>query len=313
MKSKGKNYFNILIVVLLTSGLIYAFYNVLNNRIQSREHQKDMETVSDSILKFLGESERMECQTLVYLQVEEERKQDSSQDVNVIHDFKHRRLYISRKDRKEIFEYPEGELCIYSKGISPVYDKVDVKLKSVPKDKWYKYSGEKMYGDQWEKGESDQLSYGYLKNDKFLLKIEEQGEDTMDGKEYTKYKAVIRNLLRKKHSGEESDNEFRKTLSNSGLDATDLKKGYPDVYKMLKSIYNRDTEEMYIWLNEKGEMTRIEKDHTFPYYLEIMKENSEKIEKKVGQYGYPRVICQQNYSYSPTCGTITIPEDFEEL
>lgn len=316
MKSMGKNYLRILLVVLLSSGLVYAFYNVLNSRIQSRENLKNMEAVTGAVLRSMDHAERMECKTSVYLNLdseEEEDKNDKSQDISLIHDFGHRRLYISRGDRTEIIDYRDKIPYIYSKGISPVYSKSDVQMKMIRKDQWHRYTSESMYGIQWKEGKSDQISYGYLRDKNFLVKIIKQGQDEIDGKSCTKYKAVIKNSLKDKAAGEESDNEFRKTLSSYGLNVMDLKKGYPEVYKMLKDTYNQDTEEMYIWTDENENMMRIEKDHTFRYYLNVMKENSEKIEEKVGQYGYPGVYCRQNFTYSPACGIVEIPKDFEEL
>lgn len=316
VKSMGKNYLKILLVVLLSGGLIYAFYNVLSSRVQSRENLKHMESVTGSVLKSMDRAERMECRTSVYLNLdseEEEDKHDKSQDINLIHDFGHRRLYIGRGDRTEIMDYRDKPLYIYSRGISPIYSKTDVQMKMVLKNQWYRYAAESMYGIQWKEGKSDQISYGYLRDKNFLVKIAKQGQDTIDEKSCTKYKAVIKNSLRDRLAGKESDNEFRKTLSTYGLNVMDLKKGYPDVYKMLKDTYNQDTEEMYIWTDENGNMVRIEKDHTFRYYLNVMKENSEKIEEKVGQYGYPRVYCRQSFKYSPACGIVEIPKDFEEL
>lgn len=316
MKSTGKNYLKILLVILLSGGLIYAFYNVLSSRAQRRENLDHMQSVTGAVLKSMDNAERMECKTSVYLNLnseKEEDKHDKSQDINLIHDFGHRRLYISRGDKTEIMDYRDKMPYIYSKGVSPVYSKADVQMKIIPKNQWYRYTAESMYGIQWKAGKSDQISYGYLRDENFLVKITKQGEDTIDGKSCIKYKAVIKNSLRNQSAGEESDNEFRKTLSAYGLNVMDLKKAYPDVYKMLKDTYNQDTEEIHIWTDENGNMIRIEKDHTFRYYLNVMKENSEKIEEKAGQYGYPRVYCRQNFTYSPTCGIVEIPKDFEEL
>lgn len=316
MKLTGKNYLKILLVVLLSSGLIYAFYNVLSSRVQRRENLEHMQSVTGAVLKSMDNAERMECKASVYLKLNAEEKEDQhdkSQDIDLIHDFGHRRLYISRGDKTEIIDYRDKMPNIYSKGVSPVYSKADVQMKIIPENRWYKYAVESMYGMQWKAGKSDQISYGYLRDENSLVKIKKLGKDTIDEKSCIKYKAVIKNSLRDRSTREESDNEFRKTLSAYGLNVMDLKKGYPSVYKMLKEVYNRDTEEMYIWTDENGNMIRIEKDHTFRYYLDVMKENSEKIEEKVGQYGYPRVYCRQKFTYSPTCGIVEIPKDFEEL
>lgn len=275
-----------------------------------------MEAITGAVLQAMEKAERMECKTAVYLALDSEEtedKHDESQDINLIHDFGHQRLYVGRGDRKEIIDYRDEMSYIYSKGISPVYSKSDVMMREIPKDRWHRYATEDMYGIQWKDGKSDQISYGFLQDKNYLVKIKKQGQDTIDEKNYTKYKVIIKNPLRNQDTEKESDNEFRKTLSEYGLNVMDLKKGYPEVYNMLKDTYNQNTEEMYIWTDENGNMVRIEKDHTFRYYLNIMKENSERIENKVGQYGYPRVYCRQNFTYSPVCGIVEIPKDFEEL
>lgn len=313
VRGKGRNYLEILLVVLLASGLIYAFCNVLNGKIQGQENQKDMKQAGNVILKSVKQADRMECKTSVYLDLGEEVLQDTTKDMNIVHDFLHQRIQIGRRTSTEIFEYGDGIPNIYSKGISPVYNKADAMMRKVARDQWYQYSSEKMYGKQWEKGECDQLSYGYLTDEKYFWKIEKHSKVTVGEETYTKYKAVIRNTLRNKNRGEESDNEFRKTLSANGLNVMTLKKGYPEVYKKLRDRYNQETEEMYIWIDKDGNMVRIDKDHTFLYYMEIMKENSEKIEEKAGQYGYPNAYCRQDYVYNPSCKVIEMPKDYNVL
>lgn len=273
-----------------------------------------MESVTGSVLQSVNTAERMECKSSVYLDLaEEEDKHDESQDIHLIHDFAHQRLYIGQGDRTEIIDYRDKIPCIYSKGISPVYNKADVRMETIPEDQWYKYICEKMYGMQWKDGKSERISYGYLKDENYLLKIKKQGKDTIDEKSYIKYKVIIENPLRNHTTKEESEYGFRKTLSTYGLNVMELKKGYPEVYKMLKDTHHRDTQEMYVWTDENGNMARIEKDCTFLYYLNIMKENSEKIEEKAGRYGYPKAYCRQDFTYSPDCGLVEIPKDFEEL
>lgn len=313
MREKNRNYLEILIVVLLASGLIYAFYNVLNGRIQGQENRENIKKVSNIILKSVNTSERMECKTTVYLELEEEEKQDEAQKTGIVHDFRHQCVQIERKGRVEIFEYGHAIPSIYSKGVSPVYNREDAMMKKVSRDRWYKYSTEKMYGRPWKRGKCDQISYGYLTDETYIRRIEKKGEVKEGEKTYTEYRAKIRNPLRAGNESEDGDNGFRKTLGVYGLDVMTLKKGYPEVYRMLQDIYNRDVEEMNIWVDEKGNMVRIEKDHTFLYYLEIMKENSEKIEEKVGKYGYPNVYCRQDYTYNPGCKTVEMPEKFKEL
>lgn len=310
MKSTGRNYLKILMVVLLASGLIYAFYNVLNTRIRGQENIKQLQSVTDSILNAVNSKERMECMTSVYLDCEEEDKLDESQKAELIHDFAHKRFYIGRSGKTEIVEYENDLPAIYSKGISPVYSKEKTGFIAVQKDKWYKYTGEKIYASPWRKGKNDQVSYGYLKDKNYLVKIKKIAKEIVDEKSYTKYEAVVKNTLRDETAGKESDNEFRKTLSSHGLNVMDLRKEYPEVYKLLKDTYNKNMEEMSVWVDEEGNLVRIEKDHTFLYYLNVMKENSDKIEQKVGQYGYPRVYSRQEYTYSPDCRGIEIPKDF---
>lgn len=313
MKKLTRNYTKLLIVILFAGGLLYAFYNVASGRIQGQENLKRLDTVTKPILKAVNEAERLQCNASVYLQLEDEQKQDASENIEFIHDLKNQRMQVVKDDKKEIYDYRDKQLNIYSKGISPVYSKEDAGFTRIPTDRWFHYTGETMYGVQRRKGVSDQISYGYLKDEEYLLKVRRQGEEEIGEKKYQKYKAVIRNTLKETNRGAESDNEFRKTISANGLDVMDLKKGYPEVYKLLKDTYNRGSEELYIWVDEDGKLSRIEKDYTFAYYIQTMKQNSEKIQQKVGQYGYPRVFCRQDYTYNPTCKNIEMPKDFEEL
>lgn len=313
MERKSRNYLEILMAVLLVCGLIYAFYNVLYERIQGQENRENLKKTGETILQSVRQSDRLECNTSVYLQFEEKEQETADDTVRIGYDFLNERLQIERKNRIEIIEYKEEVPFVYSKGISPVYSKRDVGMKNIPTDQWFRYPSEKMYGDQWKKGRCDQIAYGYLTDEAYLRKIERQGEVTEGEKNYVKYKAELRNTLRYEGDGDSGDNEFRKTLSAYGLDVMKLRKGYPEVYKLLREVYESDKEEMYIWVDENRNMVRIDKDHTFLYYMEIMKENSEKIEETVGKYGYPKVYCRQDYTYNAMCKPVEIPEAFKEL
>lgn len=269
VKSTGRNYFRIFLAILLAGGLLYAFYNVIDHRIQGRSNLRQMEEITKPILKSIHDSERMECNTSVILKIGDEKKEDTTKKMGMIHDFRHKRMQVSYGESRVIFEYDGDELHIYSKGVSPIYNKRETKLQRVRKDQWIAYPTEKIFGLKQQKGENDRLSYGYLNNREYLTKIQDEGKVLIGEKEYKKYKAVVRNTL-----------------------------------KDPKAEENK---------NENGDMARIEKDYTFTYYLDIMKQNSEKIYDKVGQYQYPDVICQQNYTYNPTCGRVEMPGDFEEL
>lgn len=269
VKSTGRNYFRIFLAILLAGGLLYAFYNVIDHRIQGRSNLRQMEEITKPILKSIHDSERMECNTSVILKIGDEKKEDTTKKMGMIHDFRHKRMQVSYGESRVIFEYDGDELHIYSKGVSPIYNKRETKLQRVRKDQWIAYPTEKIFGLKQQKGENDRLSYGYLNNREYLTKIQDEGKVLIGEKEYKKYKAVVRNTL-----------------------------------KDPKAEENK---------NENGDMARIEKDYTFTYYLDIMKQNSEKIYDRAGQYQYPDVICQQNYTYNPTCGRVEMPGDFEEL
>lgn len=269
VKSTGRNYFRIFLAILLAGGLLYAFYNVIDHRIQGRSNLRQMEEITKPILKSIHDSERMECNTSVILKIGDEKKEDTTKKMGMIHGFRHKRMQVSYGESRVIFEYDGDELHIYSKGVSPIYNKRETKLQRVRKDQWIAYPTEKIFGLKQQKGENDRLSYGYLNNREYLTKIQDEGKVLIGEKEYKKYKAVVRNTL-----------------------------------KDPKAEENK---------NENGDMARIEKDYTFTYYLDIMKQNSEKIYDRAGQYQYPDVICQQNYTYNPTCGRVEMPGDFEEL
>ena len=85
------------------------------------------------------------------------------------------------------------------------------------------------------------------------------------------------------------------------------------MYRLLKESFNKDAEEFFVWVDNNDVMVQIERDYTFQYYVNVMKEHSEKIEELVGQYDYPKIVCHQQYRYSPECQTIEMREAFEEM
>lgn len=299
------------IVVVIVGGLFYASFNVLQSRFKGSERQRKIEEVVGPIVSGLNRTDRLECQSSVYLKLEEENRQDQSLSVQMIHDFKHHRLQFAKGNIQEIQEYDADAPVIYSKGISPVYVKEGARMKKVPLDKWYEYSCEKMYGSERRSGENEMISYGYLTSDKYIRGVKDEGEEEIEGRGCRKYTATIYNTL--KPLDHESDNGFRKALGAYGLDPMELKKGYPEVYRRMKEVYDKDSEEMTFWVDDGGKLVRIEKDYTFLYYLNIMKENSEKIRAQVGQYDYPQIICRQDYVYSPACPNIELPKVYDKL
>lgn len=312
MKAKKQNYLRIILAILLVSGLIYAFYNIVSIKIEGHSNMRRMGEVSTTLLKSIHYADRMECDSLVYLQLEEGYLQDPTGDLSVIQDFKNHRFAVHKGERQLLFEYEKGDLCVYSKGISPIYNKKHVSLESVPLDRWVHYSTEEMFGENLRKGENARLSYGFLTNKDYLIHVHDEKQVKIEDEIFHKYKVVLYNTL-KNPSVEESDRQFRKTIRAYGLDALEMKREYPEIYKKMRDKFNADTEEMYVWLDKEGNLAKLEKDYTFPYYLDVLKGNSETVYNKVGQYGYPDVVCQQQYSYNPTCGRIDMPVDFEEL
>lgn len=317
MKALNSNLIKILVTIILAAGLLYAYYNVLNTRFEGNASRKQMKETADEILSYPNSANRVECNSIVCVMPEGEGQQpvpDPSMSIQFVHDLQYDRYLVSKGEAKEIFEFDDEELHVYSKGISPLYVREkDVELKRVPGDRWYRYPCEDIYSLKWKNAQNEQISYGYLESQDYLMKIKYKGEEETETGVLRKYTAQIKNTLRKKDISEESDNEFRKVLSANGLHVTELRKNYPEVYRMLKEIYNQSTEEMQIWLDEEGKMVKIEKDYTFFYYLNVMKQNSEKIKDKVGKYNYPKVKCIQSYTYSPKCKNIELPKSFEEL
>lgn len=312
MKLKSRNTIKVIIVALIVAGLFYAYFSVLNSRFKGNESRKKMLTVSEKVLKYPNESKRLLCNSTVYLDTEEKQK-DESWNMQVLHDFEHERIQTTVSGREEIYEYAQEQLRVYSKGVSPVYLKEKGELRKLPTDRWFKYSCEPMYGWGRKSGTTDRTSYGYLASTDYLKRLYKEGQEEIDGVKYDKYIAVIRNTNKLKESLKEGDNEFRKAVSANGLDSMELRKNYPDAYKLLKGVYQKETEEVSVWVDSEGKLAFIEKDYTFPYYMSVLKENSEKIEEKVGAHGYPKVICRQTYRYSPDCAMIQIPKEFEEI
>lgn len=304
------------ITVLLASGLIYAYYNVLNTRFENVETKKRMKEITKEILEYPNTSSRMECRSFVYIIPHEENQepvQDGAMAVQFVHDLEHGRLQIVQGARKEIFEFQGENVTVFSQGTTALYRSNDVYLDHLSEKQWYHYPCKPMYGVEWRNGRHEQLSYGYLSSMNDLVKIQDNGIVESEEETVRQYTVHVKNTLHEWESQEESDKAFRKILNSHGLDVIELKKNYQEAYKLLRKIYNQATEEMLIWVDEEGRMIKIEKDYTFYYYLDILKENSEIIREKIEKYDYPRVMSVQMYSYSPECSSIDLPEKFEEL
>ena len=203
-------------------------------------------------------------------------------DVKMVHDFEHQKFQTMKADKKEIIDYTKEDIEVYSRGISPVYIPDGEGLRTALLDRWLKYEGAKTYGKQQIKGMTDFISYGYLENPDYLLSIKEEDTEDVGGMTCRKYKVRVRNTLRQEKSGEESDFEFRKAISANGLDVLELKASYPQVYRLLKESFNKDAEEFFVWVDNNDVMVQIERDYTFQYYVNVMKEHSEKIEDSSG-------------------------------
>ena len=109
VKSTGRNYFRIFLAILLAGGLLYAFYNVIDHRIQGRSNLRQMEEITKPILKSIHDSERMECNTSVILKIGDEKKEDTTKKMGMIHDFRHKRMQVSYGESRVIFEYDRDE------------------------------------------------------------------------------------------------------------------------------------------------------------------------------------------------------------
>ena len=312
LKSTGKNYLRLIVVLILACGLVYAFFNMFTMRMKGRMNMKQMQVVSRDLLTSVTNAQRIQCDTSVYLELDEEYLDLKEDNMTMIRDFIHDQMQVSKGNTCVIFEYIDDDLSIYSKGISLVYNKDRVTLQKVPTNEWCKYSTEEMFGENQRQGKNARLSYGFLRDKNYLVQIEKKGQEVLNDKKYTRFEVELRNTLRESDD-EETENAFRKTLSAHGIEVHNLKKDYSVVYEKLKKKFHADTERMYVLLDEEGNLARIEKDYTFTYYLEVMSENSEMIENKVGQYGYPDAICIQEYSYDPICASIEIPIKYNEL
>ena len=62
------------------------------------------------------------------------------------------------------------------------------------------------------------------------------------------------------------------------------------MYRLLKESFNKDAEEFFVWVDNNDVMVQIERDYTFQYYVNVMKEHSEKIEELVGQDDAPSCL-----------------------
>lgn len=313
MKKKYQNIGKIILIVIIGIGLFYAFWNLLSSRFSLGTNKKEVKMVTETILSSVKNADRLECYTWIYRDLPEEELWDPQYDVKMVHDFEHKKFQTIKEDQKEIIDYAEGKTDVYSRGISPIYISDGDGLCTALLDRWLKYEGAKTYGRQQMKGMTDLLSYGYLDDSEYLLGIKDEGEDEVGGVKCQKYKIRVRNTLKQEKSGEESDFAFRKAISANGLDVLELKAGYPQVYRLLKESFNKEAEEFYVWVDKEGTMLQLERDYTFPYYMNVMKEHSEKIEELVGQYDYPNIVCHQQYRYAPNCRMIEMPEAFEEM
>lgn len=171
MKGQQKNILRIFLSVVIIAGLFYAYYTVLNNRFKGTESRKHTEETVSEILKTPSESKRLVCSSDLYLDMNYEEGQemiwDKDYSVEFVQDIKNSRMQITKGDKVEILEYNDGQYEVYSKGISPIYMKDEVRLKKAVYDRWYHYPCEPTYGADRKKAQNPQFSYGYLKSDEF--------------------------------------------------------------------------------------------------------------------------------------------------
>lgn len=314
MKLSKKNIFEMMIVIFALFGVVYSFYNVLSERILKSENREEIEKLSHMILGRQEETDRLECNSQIYVKNGEELVQDKMETSKFIYDYKNERLQIIQKDTNEIIEHKKDERkFVYSKGISPLYTKERKKPVNVSNQNWYYFECEKFYGEEKESANLDKISYGYLEDVDDIIRIHKEKDEALNGTTASKYIVTIKNSLREDLTKDMGDTGLQKMLSENGLNATFLKNGYPTVYKLLKDVYNRETEDVLVWLNEDNEMIRLEKDCTFSYYIKVMKENSDLIKSKIGRYNYPAVICIQEYAYGLEADMIELPQKFTEL
>lgn len=308
-----KNILDILIVIVAVLGILYSFYSVLSERVLKSENRQEIYRLSALILSSQVSADRLECRSQVYVKNGEELVEDKLESTKFIYDYENDRLQTIQKDTNEIIEHIDSEIQVYSKGISPVYIKQDKRVKKVSSQNWYHYDCERIYGNEKRTALTDRVSYGYLKSMDDIIRIKKIDDTELNGMKVSKYAVTIKNSIRDDLTEDMGDTGLRKILSKKGLDPTFLKNGYPTVYNLLKDIYNRETEEICVWMNEEDVMVRLEKDCTFSYYTKVMKENSDLIKSKIGRYDYPEVICIQDYDYNRNAQMINLPQKFVEL
>lgn len=309
MKLTKKAFTNFILSFLIICGLIFAFVNLVGMKFQGMIHRSHASEVSERILQSIHEEERFSCETMICIALEDKYLQDKSKDMSMVQELKQERMLVSKGDAQVIFVDEEDDLYIYSKGLSPIYNKRKSTLQNVDVNRWVKYPAEKMFAKKQRKGENPRLSYGYLENPEYLLQIQEEGLVSIQEKTYEKYEVTLRNTLKDHVDNEDSDIVFRKTLASHGVDVMEIQNEYPKAYDKMRECFRTDTERMHVWVDDAGKLAKIEKDYTFIYYLEMMDENSEKIYHNLGQYGSPDIVCVQEYTYPPTCKQIELPKE----
>ncbi|MEE1086241.1 MAG: hypothetical protein U0L05_03585 [Schaedlerella sp.] len=312
MKLDKKNIIEIIIVIFAVFGMIYSFYNVLSTRILKSESREEIHELSEYIMSAQKKAGRLECQSNVYVGYNEELIQDKTETKKFIYDYKNERIQVIQKSSSEIIEHVDGNVFVYSQGISPVYLKDKKMPEKVSLTDWYYYECESIYGEEEERIYSDSLSYGYLLDEDKIVRITKENAE-LNGTAATKFVVTIENSLREDFKEDMGDSGLRKLLSKNGLSPSHMKSNYPTVYSLLKKAYNSETEDIIVWVDEDGKMFRLEKDCTFSYYVRVMKENSDIIENKVGKYEYPNAVCIQFYEYNREADMILFPQSFEKL
>ena len=309
MQLSKKNILEIIIVLFVVIGFSYSFFNVLSTKAQRNENRFQVQKQADTMLAYPDSSNALECNSTVYLEGEQ-RIQDPSLTIQYIYDFEHEKGYTAQGKSKEVIETRGDRVYAYTKAITQAYSKDDKGIVNISQNDWYHYECEHFYEEMKWSARTDRLSYGYLQNIDYIVNIEEQG---IDENGFTKYIVTLENTIRDDMTEDMGDTGLRKMINNEGMNADIIKKRYPEIYSILRAEYDRDSEEMAVWLDAEGRMTKIEKDYTFRYYMYMLKQNSEVISNKVGDYGYPEVVCVQDYRYSPHCSIIEMPQKFTEL
>lgn len=309
MQLSKKNILEIMIVIFVVIGFSYSFYNVLSTKAQRNENRFQVQKQADEMLAYRNSSKALECNSTVYLEGEQ-RTQDPSLTIQYIYDFEHEKGYTAQGKSQEIIETRDEHVFAYTKAITQAYSKEDKEIVNISQNEWYHYECENFYEELKWSAKTDRLSYGYLEDIDDIINISRQETDENN---LTRYIVTIDNTIRDDMTEDMGDTGLRKMINNEGMNADIIKKRYPEIYSILRAVYDRDSEEMSVWLDAEGRMTKIEKDYTFTYYMYMLKQNSEVIANKVGRYGYPDVVCVQDYRYSPHCGMIEMPQKFEEL